>query len=51
MQALFLLDDHTDNNLPIDVVVERLEAVRDAILHVNKPHPEYEHVVCELTRQ
>ena len=51
MQALFLLDDHTDNKLPFDVVVRRLEAVRDAILHVNKPHAEGEHLICELIRQ
>ena len=50
MQAFFVLDDDA-NNLPTDVVIERYEATRQAVLHVDTPRPEGEHVIGELTRQ
>ncbi|GLB39974.1 putative terpene synthase family, metal binding domain [Lyophyllum shimeji] len=50
MHAFFVLDDHTDNQ-PLHVVIERCEATMDAILHVDKPRPEGEHVIGEITRQ
>jgi len=50
MFTFFMIDDHTTDQ-PFDVVVGRCEAARDAILHVNKPRPEGEHVIGEITRQ
>jgi hypothetical protein len=50
MYTFFMIDDHT-TNLPVDVVAKRCEAARDAILHVNNPRPDGEHVVGEITRQ
>jgi hypothetical protein len=48
--SMFVIeDDPTD--LPIDVVVECCEAVREAVLHVDKPRPGGEHAMGEITRQ
>jgi hypothetical protein len=50
MKAFFVLDDEA-TNLPIDLVIEHYEVTRDAVLHVDKPRPEGEHIIGEITRQ
>jgi DNA-binding FrmR family transcriptional regulator len=50
MNTFFAIDEQTDNE-PLDIVQERCDMCVDAVMNPQKPRPEGENILGEVTRQ
>jgi hypothetical protein len=50
MNTFFAIDEQTDNE-PLDIVQERCDICVDAVMNPQKPRPEGENILGEVTRQ